>query len=333
MGFFPEEGSIWLDGELVPWKEARVHVGVHALHYGSGVFEGIRFYETARGSAIFRLSDHLQRFERSGAFYRMRLPFDEACLEEAVMLTIQSTGLAEGYVRPLAFYGYGNLGILPKACPVSVAIMVYPFPQYLGAEGIQNGIAVTISPWRKTDSSMMPTEAKGTGQYLNSLLALGDARARGFIEALLLNQQGYVSEGSGENFFYVKSGALVTNDRTASILPGITRDSVIQLARDLGIPVRTDAQISVDDVLSADEAFFTGTAAEVTPIREVDGTPIGTGRPGSVTRRLQERFFAAVHGEVPERLGWLTFVRYGAAEPAGTALPAAVETQRAVGRL
>jgi branched-chain amino acid aminotransferase len=309
MGFFPEQGEIWLNGELVPWDDARVHVCTHALHYGTGVFEGIRFYETPRGPAVFRLPEHLQRFERSAALYRMRLPYGEEALAEAVRLVIDSSGLPEGYIRPLAFYGYGNLGILPKECPISVALVVYPFPMYLGADGIQNGIRVTVSPWRKTHHSMLPSEAKGCGQYLNSFLALADARVRGFTEALLLNQEGFVAEGSGENFFYVEGGVLATNDAKASILPGITRASVLDLARDLGIETRVHNEIRLEDVLAAQEAFFTGTAAEVTPIKEVDGSVIGTGRPGPVTRLIQERFFATVRGEVPERRGWLTFLR------------------------
>lgn len=315
MGFFPERGRIWMDGDLVAWGDARVHACVHALHYGTGVFEGIRFYPTARGPALFRLADHLRRLERSAAKYHLELPYSAPELAHAAADVIASTGLDEGYVRPLAVYGYGNLGILPKECPVMVAVIVYPFPMYLGAEGIRDGIRVTVSPWRKTHHSMMPCDAKGTGQYLNSFLALHDARARGFTEALLLNQEGFVAEGSGENFFYVRDGTLVTNDREASILPGITRDSVLELARDVGIETRIDTRIALDDVLAADEAFFTGTAAEVTPIREVDGRAIGPGRPGPVTRRLQERYFAAVRGQVPERVGWLTFLTEGAGGP------------------
>ncbi|MBA3556892.1 MAG: branched-chain amino acid transaminase, partial [Gemmatimonadales bacterium] len=291
MGFFPEEGEIWLNGELLPWSEAAVHACTHALHYGTGVFEGIRFYETDRGPAAFRLPEHLERFERSGAHYRMELPYDSSRLEEAIRLVVASSGLPEGYVRPLAFYGYGNLGILPRNCPISVAVIVYPFPMYLGAEGIKDGIRITVSPWRKTHHSMIPSEAKGTGQYLNSFLALADARQRGFMEALLLNQEGFVAEGSGENFFYVRGGVVVTNDASSSILPGVTRASVLELARDLGIQTRVDPAIRLEDALAADEAFFTGTAAEVTPIREVDGSVIGDGRPGPVTRALQERFF------------------------------------------
>jgi branched-chain amino acid aminotransferase len=313
MGFFPEVGHIWLDGELVPWHDARVHVCTHALHYGTGVFEGIRFYETPRGPAVFRLADHMRRFERSAATYRMQLPFDQEQLTRACVDVVHASGLTEGYIRPLAVYGYGNLGILPKECPVSVAVIVYPFPMYLGAEGMRSGVRLTISPWRKTHHSMMPSDAKGSGQYVNSFLSLSDARVRGFDEALLLNQEGFIAEGSGENVFYVsgKDGGpvLITNDREASILPGITRDSVIEIAREFEIETRIDLQITLDDVLKADEAFLTGTAAEVTPIREVDGRQIGRVIPGPVTRRVQERFFATVRGEVPERFDWLTFIR------------------------
>lgn len=336
MGFFPEEGEIWLDGEFLPWGDASLHACTHALHYGTGVFEGIRFYETERGPAAFRLAEHLGRFERSGAHYRMQLPHDAERLEEAIRRVVASSGLAEGYIRPLAFYGYGNLGILPKECPVSVAIIVYPFPMYLGADGIRDGIRITVSPWRKTHHSMIPSEAKGTGQYLNSFLALADARQRGFTEALLLNQEGFVAEGSGENFFYAKDGILITNDARSSILPGITRQSVLELARDLGIPARVDAAIRLEHALAADEAFFTGTAAEVTPIREVDGSEIGDGRPGPVTRALQGRFFETVRGRVPERLGWLTFFaeageRARAAPPVAARTDAAPSVARAAG--
>jgi branched-chain amino acid aminotransferase len=313
MGFFPEKGEIWLDGELLPWSDARVHVCVHGLHYGTGVFEGIRFYPTAQGRAVFRLPEHLARFERSATTYGMSLPWDAARLSAAVERVIHSSGLPEGYIRPLAFFGYGNLGILPRECPVTVAIIVYPFPTYLGVEGMEKGIRITVSPWRKTHHSMIPSVAKGSGQYLNSLLALADARARGFTEALLLNQEGFVAEGSGENLFLVRGGVLITNDASASILPGITRDSVLELASDLGVLSRVENRIRLEDVYNADEAFFTGTAAEVTPIRELDGSPIGSGRPGPVTRALQERFFAAVRGQVPDREGWLTFVDRDAA--------------------
>ncbi len=328
MGFFPEKGEIWLDGEMVPWADARVHVCVHGLHYGTGVFEGIRFYKTARGPAVFRLPEHLARFARSAGKYGMRLAFDAERLADATEQVIRSSELSEGYIRPLAFYGYGNLGILPRECPISVAIIVYPFPMYLGAEGVQHGVRITVSPWRKTHYSMMPSDAKGSGQYLNSLLALADARARGFTEALLLNQEGYVAEGSGENVFIVKDGVLITNDVSASILPGITRDSVLDLARDVDVPTRIEPRVSLDDFFAADEAFFTGTAAEVTPIRELDGSAIGSGRPGPVTRRLQERFFAAVRGQVPERLDWLTFLEPTAAR---SSEPAARDA-RVVGR-
>ncbi|MBA2564387.1 MAG: branched-chain-amino-acid transaminase [Gemmatimonadetes bacterium] len=309
MGFFPERGAIWLDGDLLPWSDARVHVCVHGLHYGTGVFEGIRFYDTARGPALFRLGEHLQRFERSAAQYRMQLGWSEEQLAQAVRDVIESSELTEGYVRPLALYGYGNLGILPRQCPVTVAIVVYPFPMYLGADGIQNGIRVTVSPWRKTHTSSVPSTAKGCGQYLNSFLSLSDARARGFEEALLLNQEGFVAEGSGENVFYVKDGTLLTNDAPASILPGITQASVLELARLHGIPSRIQTWIRLEDVLEADEAFFTGTAAEVTPIREVDGRSIGDGTVGAVTRRLQDSFFAAARGEAHADLGWLTFLK------------------------
>ncbi|MFN2432661.1 MAG: branched-chain amino acid transaminase [Gemmatimonadota bacterium] len=306
MGFFPEHARVWLDGELLPWSDARVHVATHAFHYGTGVFEGIRFYATPGGSAVFRLGDHLRRFARSAGRYRLELPYGEEELARAAFDVVASTGLDEGYIRPVAGYGYGNLGILPKACPALVAVLAYAFPMYLGAKGLQEGIRVTVSPWRKTDRSMIPCDAKGTGQYLNSFLALSEARARGFEEALLLNAAGFVAEGSGENLFLVKDGRLLTNDVTSSILPGITRDSVLQLAAELGIGTASDLEIRLEDVLSADEAFFTGTAAEVTPIREVDGNAIGDGGVGPLTRRLQDLFFATVRGQLPDGRGWLT---------------------------
>ena len=296
-----------MNGAAVRWANATVHVSAHALHYGTGVFEGIRCYETEDGPAVFRLDAHLTRLYESAAVYGIEIPFTRDELTDAVCSTITKNEFASCYVRPICFYGGGQLGINPRNCPVEVVIFAWPWAAYLGDQGLKNGVRVTVSPWLKFDSQMMPATAKACGQYLNSILAVRDAVARGYDEALLLDTNGCVAEGSGENLFVVKDGTVVTNDERHSILMGVTRDCVIQIARDLGYSVATRA-ISLEDLLSADEAFLTGTAAEVTPIREVDRTRIGDGCCGPVTKRVQETFFAAVRGSDHRYRQWLHFV-------------------------
>jgi branched-chain amino acid aminotransferase len=310
VGFTPTE-TIWFNGRLVPWHDAKVHVLAHGLHYGTGVFEGMRSYQTPEGSAVFRLDTHLERFFQSAALYDLPIPYSIHDLTEATLDVVRSNRLENAYLRPIAFFDAGTLSVWTKECPVSVAIAGFPSGSYL-AGGLEQGVRVTVSPVRKFPSNAMPASGKACGQYINSARAVNEAQRRGFDEAILLNQGGEVSEGSGENIFIVKKGTLLTNDKDADILMGVTRDTMLQLARDLAIPTRI-APIRVDDLLSADELFFSGTAVEVTPIREVDGTVIGDGTPGPITRRLQQTFFQAVRGERPEYLRWLTYARQPAA--------------------
>jgi len=304
---FQDVKWIWKNGEVVPWADATVHVSAHALHYGSGVFEGIRCYETDLGPALFRLSEHLERFYASAEVYGLPIPHSAEELTAAICDLINVNELKSCYVRPICYFGSASLGVHPAKCPVETAIMVWPWGAYLGAEGLEKGIRVTVSPWRKFHSSMMPTTAKACGQYLNSILAVRDAFARGFDEALLLDMDGRLAEGSGENLFVIKDGKIVTNRAADSILMGITRDSVIEIARDLGFTLETKS-LELEDLLAADEAFFTGTAAEVTPIREVDDTVIGAGKCGSITAEIQSAFFDAVNGRSPQFQKWLHVV-------------------------
>jgi branched-chain amino acid aminotransferase len=305
MGFTPTE-TIWFNGQLVPWGEAKVHVLAHALQYGTGVFEGMRSYETADGPAIFRLDAHLERFFKSAQLYDLTIPYTQDRLAEASLEVVRANHLEASYLRPIAFFDAATLSVWTKECPVTVAIAALPTGKYLA--NADAGVRVTVSPVRKFDNSAIPAWAKACGQYINSARAVNDAQRRGFDEALLLNSQGLVAEGSGENLFLVKDGAIVTNDKDASILMGVTRASILEIARDLGIETRI-APMSVEDVLGADELFFTGTAVEVTAIREVDGHILSGGKPGPVTRRLQQTFNEAVRGERPEYRKWLSFVR------------------------
>jgi len=305
MGFTPTE-SIWFNGTLVPWNDAKVHVLAHGLQYGTGVFEGMKSYPTSDGPAIFRLDAHLERFYRSAELYDLAIPYSLQTLTDASLEVIRANKLEAAYMRPVAFFDAGTLSVWTKECPVTVAIAAVPTGKYLA--NADAGVRVTVSPIRKFDNNAIPAWAKACGQYINSARAVNDAQRRGFDEALLLNSQGLVAEGSGENLFVVKKGAIHTNDRDASILMGVTRASVLEIARDLGIEARV-ADISVDDVMGADELFFSGTAVEVTAIREVDGRVIGEGTPGAVTRRIQDTFNRAVRGELPQYRRWLSFVR------------------------
>ena len=304
---FEQAKWVWRDGSIIPWKDATTHVSAHALHYGSGVFEGMRCYETQDGPAVFRLDDHLERLYQSAAVHGMTIPYDRDELGEAICRLIERNEFKSCYVRPLCFYGSSSLALHPAKCPVEVVILVWPWNAYLGAVGLEEGVRVTVSPWKKFHSDMMPTTAKACGQYINSILAVRDAVSRGFDEALLLDVNGGIAEGSGENLFFVRNGELFTNDERHSILLGITRSAVIQIARDLGCRVNV-GPILLDDLLTADEVFFTGTAAEVTPIREVDGAVIGNGGRGPYTERIQQIFFSATAGREERYRDWLTFV-------------------------
>ena len=293
-----------MNGGLVPWSRATTHVSAHALHYGSGVFEGMRCYETPDGAAVFRLDAHLDRLYSSAEIYGLEIPYTPAELSEAVCEVIRRNDFDSCYIRPICYFGSGSLNVHPRNCPVEVVILAWPWATYLGAAGLEQGVRVTVSPWRKFQSRMMPTTAKACGQYLNSMLAVRDAVDRGYDEALLLDSEGNLAEGSGENIFIVRDGQLLTNDDRHSILLGITRDAVLQIAGDLGCPVEIKA-LELDDLLSADEAFFTGTAAEVTPISEVDMIPIGRGSRGPVTQEIQRAFFAATSGHDHRYAHWL----------------------------
>jgi branched-chain amino acid aminotransferase len=304
MGFTPTE-KIWFNGKLVPWGDAKVHVLAHGLQYGTGVFEGMKSYPTADGPAIFRLDAHLERFSKSAELYDLAIPYTQAELADASLEVVRANGLEASYLRPVAFFDAGTLSVWTKECAVTVAIAAVPTGKYLA--NADAGVRVTVSPIRKFDNSAIPAWAKACGQYINSARAVNDAQRRGFDEALLLNSQGLVAEGSGENLFVVKQGGIITNDKDASILMGVTRASVLEIAKDLGIEA-TVAPISVEDVLGADELFFTGTAVEVTAIREVDGRAIGAGTPGPVTRRLQDTFNQAVRGQLPQYRRWLSYV-------------------------
>ncbi len=309
-GVIPKTDSIWFDGKLVPWEQARVHVLAHGLHYGTGVFEGIRSYKTSDGPVVFRLDAHLHRFFKSAALYELPIPYSHEQLTDAALEVVRANRLENAYIRPIAFFGVHGLALWPRDCPVHVAIAGWPMGDYL--KDAEQGIRATISSVRRFESEAIPAAGKACGQYVNSVRAVQDALRRGYDEAILLNSKGDVAEGSGENIFLVKNGTLVTNGEDASILMGITRESVLELARDLGID--TDLRpLSVDDLVSADELFFTGTAAEVTPIREIDGRRIGPGSPGPLTSRLRQMFTEIVSGRRPEYRRWLTSAAVGTA--------------------
>jgi branched-chain amino acid aminotransferase len=301
---FDESKWVWMNGRVIPWQNATTHVSAHALHYGSGVFEGMRCYETEDGPAVFRLDAHLDRLYASAEVHGIDIGFTREELQSGVSEIILLNNFRSCYVRPICYLGSGSLGVHPGNNPVEVVILAWPWAPYLGAEGLKQGVRVTVSPWRKFESRMMPTTAKACGQYLNSMLAVRDAVSRGFAEALLLDAEGHLAEGSGENLFIVRNGQLLTNDERHSILLGITREAVLTIARDLGYPVEVRA-LELEDLLTADEAFFTGTAAEVTPIREVDGTSIGNCTPGLVTEEIQRVFFDATSGRHPRYKDWL----------------------------
>jgi len=296
-----------MDGEFVPWDEATVHVLAHGLHYGAGVFEGIRAYETPTGTAVFRLTEHMERLHRSAKAYGIPLRFGVDELVQASRKLLVDNELEAGYIRPLAFYGLGSIGLNPAGAEVRVIIAAWRWGAYLGEEGLKNGIRTRVSSWRRIDQATLNTNAKGTGGYLNSILAKQEAVRDSYDEAILLNSEGFVSEGSGENIFVVKGGVVTTPPVSAGILEGITRESVITMLRDDGHHVQ-EANVIRSDLYYADEIFFTGTAAEVTPVREVDDRAVGDGRPGPVTRKAQDLFQKAVTGRLEAYHHWLDYV-------------------------
>jgi len=307
-----ETEKIWMNGELVDWADAKVHVGAHGLHYGSGVFEGIRCYETDAGPAVFRLTDHMKRLESSARLLHMELPFSVDDMRAATLELIGANRLAECYIRPIAFYGYGELGVHPRSNPVDVVIMSWPWGAYLGEEALTQGISAKISSWKRVGPNTIPHVSKATGIYLNSMLAVIEATNAGYAEAILLTDEGHVADGSGENIFVVKDEIISTPHLSTSILPGITRQSVMEIAQAHGYAVHEGPLIR-SDLYLADEVFMTGTAAEVTPVRAIDDHEIGP--PGSVTKAIQSTFFDVVRGR-DER--WTRWLEYAAKAPAGS---------------
>ena len=310
---FENVKKVWMNGKLVDFADAKISVFTHALHYGSGVFEGERCYDTARGPAVFRLDDHLERLLWSAKIYRMEIPYSIDELREATLSVIRANGFHACYIRPLVYRGFGSLGVNPFPNPVDVVIGCYEWGKYLGDEAIENGVDVCCSSWMRIAPNTMPAMAKATANYANSQLIKMEAITNGYHEGIALDHNGRISEGSGENLFLVWKGWLITPPLSASTLPGITRMTVLELARELGIAVE-EKTVPREMMYAAEEMFFTGTAAEITPVRSVDRIPVGKGKRGPVTARIQKAFFDIVEGAVPDRHGWLT--------PVGVPVPA-----------
>lgn len=307
---FSGTGKIWMNGALVDWADAKIHVASHVVHYGSAVFEGARCYRTPRGSACFRLDTHMRRLYDSARIYRMEPKIDQAALTGAVLETIRANAYKACYIRPLIYRGYHALGVNPFPCPVDAAILLWEWGAYLGSDALEKGVDVRISSWSRSAPNTFPTLAKTSANYANSQLIKMEAITEGYSEGIALDTFGYLSEGSGQNLFIVREGIIYTPPLTASILPGITRNSVIQIARDLGYRVREE-MLPRELLYIADEAFFAGTAVEITPIRSVDKIPVGQGTRGPITTEIQQAFFGIINGDVPDRHGWLTFVYPG----------------------
>jgi branched-chain amino acid aminotransferase len=304
MSFADRDGVIWLDGELIPWRDAKVHVLTHTLHYGMGVFEGVRAYKSdTMGTSIFRLQEHTDRLFRSAHIMRMKMPVSKDVVNEAHKMVVRENGLAEAYLRPMAFYGSEGMGLRADNLKVHIMVAAWHWPSYMSPEARDLGIRIRTSSYTRHHVNISMCKAKANGHYINSLLALQEALDSGCEEALLLDTEGYVAEGSGENFFLVRDGIIYTPELT-SCLDGITRNTIFQLAADCGYTIK-EKRITRDEVYVADEAFFTGTAAEVLPIRELDGRQIGEGRRGPITTRLQDLYFKSVRGELPEHTNWL----------------------------
>ncbi len=304
--FADRDGWIWLDGEMVPWREAKVHVLTHTLHYGMGVFEGVRAYKTDKGPAIFKLEDHTERLFQSAHIMGMKIPYDAQTINDAQIAAVKENNLESAYIRPLAFYGSEGMGIRADSLGVHVTVAAWEWGAYLGEENLKNGIRIRVSSYTRHNVNSMMCRAKATGNYINSMMALQEAVNDGYDEALILDANGFVMEGSGENFFLVKDGVIYTPD-LASALNGITRKTILTFAQDMGIEV-VEKRITRDEVYIADEAFFTGTAAEVTPIREVDNRTIGSGTRGPITEQMQTRYFDQVQGRRSDHPEWLTYV-------------------------
>jgi branched-chain amino acid aminotransferase len=323
---FAETGKIWMNGTFVEWKDATIHIASHVIHYGSGVFEGARCYSTPKGSACFRLDTHMRRLQHSAKIYRMDYPLDLSGWMNAALETVRANEMKACYIRPLLYRGYDTLGVNPLANPVDAAIMVWEWGAYLGHEALEQGVDVKISSWSRMAPNTLPAMAKATANYANSALIKMEAIADGYSEGIVLDVSGHVSEGSGQNVFIVRDGAIYTPPLGSSILGGITRDSIITLARDLGFAV-TETVLPREALYIADEVFFVGTAAEVTPVKSIDKITIGDGRRGPITEALQRAFFDVINGEVPDTHHWLTYV-YADEAPLRTPLGAAAAKGR-----
>lgn len=299
--------KIWIDGNMVDWKDAKIHVLSHVVHYGTSVFEGIRAYKNDNGVAVFRLKEHVQRLFDSAKVYKIDIPFTKEEIEEAILETVRVNDLQGCYIRPIVFRGYGQLGVDPSGCPVNVVIAAWEWGSYLGEEGMANGVDIGISSWRKPAPDTLPTLAKCGANYMNSQLAKLEAIDNGYDEAIMLDYQGHVSEGSGENIFLIEGEKLYTPAMSSSNLKGITRDSLMTIARDLGYEVIEDV-ISRERLYFADEVFFTGTAAEVTPIRSIDHRIVGSGKRGAISEKLQKAFFDVVEAKAEDKYGWLSYI-------------------------
>lgn len=302
-----ETGKIWIDGKFIDWKEANIHVLSHVVHYGSSIFEGIRCYESNGKAAIFRLKEHVKRLFESGKIYKMEIPYSQSEIVEAIKETIAINGLKECYIRPVSYRSYGALGVNPLSSPIETAIAVWSWGKYLGEDALEKGVDVGVSSWRRMAPNTLPSMSKSGANYMNAQLAKLEAIENDYDECIMLDIEGYVGEGSGENIFIIKDDEIYTPSFSSAILKGITRSSVIDLASDLGYTVKEDS-IPREMLYLADELFFTGTAAEVTPIRSVDGIKIGTGKRGPITHKIQDEFFSIVEGKSEDRFNWLTYL-------------------------
>jgi len=307
MSPFREDGIVWMNGKLVPWKDATIHLASHVIHYASSIFEGFRAYKNARGTAIFRLEAHTKRLYNSCKIYRMDIPYPPSDLKQAIIQTIQANRLKECYIRPIVYRGYGTLGVDPFPNPVDCAILVWEWGKYLGEEALEAGVDVKVSTWQRMAPNSFPALAKTGANYMNSQLIKMEAKLDGYAEGIALNIRGHISEGSGENIFLVMNGFIYTPPLSSSVLPGITRDSVMTLARDLGYKV-IEETLPREMLYIAEEVFFTGSAAEITPIRSIDKIQIGSGRRGPVVKRLQEEFFGILRADKPDKFEWLTYI-------------------------
>jgi branched-chain amino acid aminotransferase len=305
--FNEKDGVVWMNGQFIPWKDANIHIASHVIHYGSSLFEGFRAYDTPKGTVIFRLDAHIKRLYNSCKIYRMEIPYAQKEFEKAVIETINENKLKACYVRPVVYRGYGSLGVDPFPNPIDCAILVWEWGQYLGEDALEKGVDVKISTWQRMAPNTFPALAKSGANYMNSQLIKMEAILEGYVEGIALNVRGHISEGSGENIFLVVDGKIHTPPLSSSILPGITRDTVIRLSKDEGIPF-VEETIPREMLYIADEVFFTGSAAEITPIRSIDKIPIGNGKRGPVTKKLQDEFFGYIDGEKGDKYNWLVYI-------------------------